>query len=69
VSQYTKTVSQIAAEVPAAAGTVRRYADAGMVPSIRGGHGHVRMFKADAAAIVRLILAELLAMKGRYARA
>jgi len=67
--EFNKTVSQVAAEVPASAGTVRAYADSGLVESIRVGTGGVRMFRADAAGKVREILRQHLAKKGRHARA
>lgn len=51
---FTETTNAVAREVPCDAGTVRAYADMGLVPHMRLANG-IRLFRPSAAALVREI--------------
>lgn len=64
---FTETSGSIARQAAADVGTVRLYADEGLIECMRLGNGQ-RLFKPSAVAQVREILRERIARRGRYAR-
>ena len=63
MAAFTETSTSIAAVAGCGADTVRLYADAGFIESIRLANG-VRLFQPDAAAKVRALKMERIAHRG-----
>jgi DNA-binding transcriptional MerR regulator len=67
-TQFDRTTGQVARDAGVSAPTVRLYANLGLLPHLTASDG-TRLFRPDAADLVREICARRLANRGRRAEA